>query len=122
MGGGTARPRRRPAVARNTQRDLWDSDRPAYHDKAYRRHLLPPWDERWHRLARPARAALLEAAAGLSVYRQQQELRVSAPADVLAELAREGFAALTVTGIATLRPEARDFCLRVVLTRQFNLL
>ena len=32
-----------------------------FQEKLFRRDLLPPWDDRWHRLSFPARAAFLES-------------------------------------------------------------
>src|SRR4051794_26710034 len=35
-----------------------------FQEKLFRRDLLPPWDDRWHRLSFPARAAFLDGFTG----------------------------------------------------------
>src|SRR5262245_49045214 len=107
-----------PPLAHNRQRDLWSTATVPFHDKAFRRALLPAWDERWHRLSRPARALLLAASEGLSVYRDSQGVVARGPREPLEELAREGFVRPPEGGTAALREDARDFCLRLALLRQ----
>src|SRR3954451_11303503 len=62
IGGDRRRSRRpwRPGMSYGS----WGKPKPrgpgGFQEKLFRRDLLPPWDDRWHRLSLPARAAFLE--------------------------------------------------------------
>jgi hypothetical protein len=93
-----------------------------FHDRAYRRGVLPEWDERWDRLSVPARRLFLEQipceprAAGIP--------RTSLPAQPLTELLEAGLVGSTPPAgdrIAQ-HPEALDFATRLRTLRRFRLL
>jgi hypothetical protein len=74
----------------------WDRDRPAFHDRAFRRAELPAWDARWHTLSVAARKEFL---ANIKTSRPYNRFQTDQPpvsaerfsASVLEELIAAGF-------------------------------
>jgi hypothetical protein len=91
----------------------WDRDRPAFHDRAFRRAELPAWDARWHTLSAAARKGLLD---NIKATRQHSRTRTSQPpvsadrfpAAALEELTAAGF-------VAAREPSGREKARQVAL-------
>ena len=76
----------------------WDREKVAFHDKAYKRGVLPDWDARWHSLSADARRHFLRDVKGVGRMRAEHPPETPAerfPAEVLEELTGAGFVKLS---------------------------
>src|SRR4051812_30050528 len=99
----------------------------AFHDKAFERAALPPWDSRWHALSVAARAHFLDkvkAPARPGGYRPSAP-STRFPAQVLDELAAAGFVEVQTRGAradVVIAEEAVPFAIRLRAVRRYRLL
>jgi hypothetical protein len=105
---------------------------PAFHDKAFERAKLPPWDARWHTLSPVARKYLLDKIkVPANRYRDITPPQVKAevfPQSVREELIAAGFITAPETHPGNRKPQvhlvkdAIDFCTRLRVLRRYHLL
>jgi hypothetical protein len=106
----------------------WDREKVAFHDKAYKRGMLPDWDARWHRLSAAARRHFLRDVKGVGRTRVDHPPETPAerfPVEVLEELTGAGLVKVAESRgrskVAVAR-EAVDFHNRLRALERYRLL